>query len=962
MSRLMPAHAVIVLQRHRASEDRIPLAVGAVDAELVVPFEAVAQAELPLREHRADVVRMDHRGPAIAQRTLQREAGEVEEGVAEERVAAVGAGGPHAVIHRLADRAVHAFALAQCVLVAEHLDRIGGVARAHVRHLHLALQRRARGGVMHREHAQQRPGARHDRRAVNRSEPGLARRLAERAEGGVRLRVGDDPAAAVRERIPGAAAHRAGDDLAEQRLLEAAAHLDHEAPGEAVVQPDDAEIRVLRIHGGIEDRLERGLEIGLAAQLHRELVQLRQALHLQRELVLGEGKLGFRRLALGDVHQHVDRAGHLAAFAVDGTGVGNRVAVRAVGTLDQDLDLAERRVAAHDFGHGASVERNGCALGGIHGVRAAPLVRADLGRAPPELHRGLVVVLDAPGCVGGVDGGRQSLDQRARMALAFAQLALHARAPADLVLRAAEQVRVVDRHRGLGGDANRVALGVYVEDTGVGVTEEKPPQHLAGARDHRNRQVALHRQVVPGHAMVGADAAVTRILRDVVHAHRRLPQERGLEDRRCARHCELLERLARCARQRVELERTAIAVVHAVEESAETRAGELRADIGHLLHDRLQVELRGDVARDFLQRLGLAAPAFLLARLGVGDAGRDLRGDELHEAAMFVVEHAKRVQRRDEDHALAVHVRIAEAHDGGFARRAAPWAGRQHAEPGLGQHDGLERPLARLERFGDGPRAIVVDHQAPGQGRVTALDARAGRQPCRAALGVDHVDRGERNVGGARGQAHGGALARGIEARRIGRTRGDGVEQVQLPVEDHALRDVAEGAHDAAGGARFGRARGEAVGVVRFLDAPVALDQQRHGLRGALLVAADGALDARPDVVPDFAPGRGRRLPQGRGMVAADEDAAGVVVEVGELGPPPDAHRVARREHDAHRRLQALGPVARGTERRAGPVVVADALAHRPSARHEVGRELRSHWLRKESERLGAGFHRRDPV
>jgi len=51
------------------------------------------------------------------------------------------------------------------------------------------------------------------------------------------------------------------------------------------------------------------------------------------------------------------------------------------------------------------------------------------------------------------------------------------------------------------------------------------------------------------------------------------------------------------------------------------RAGEAHAGIGHLLQQRLQLELGGETARDFLEGFGFEPAAFLVAGLRVREPG-----------------------------------------------------------------------------------------------------------------------------------------------------------------------------------------------------------------------------------------------------------------------------------------------------------------------------------------------------
>ena len=88
------------------------------------------------------------------------------------------------------------------------------------------------------------------------------------------------------------------------------------------------------------------------------------------------------------------------------------------------------------------------------------------------------------------------------------------------------------------------------EDARVGMAEEQPADHLAGARHHRHGQVAAHRQVTGRHPVVRSALAVARVGRHVVDPHRPFAAEGRLEQRRHARLTESRKRIARSPRER----------------------------------------------------------------------------------------------------------------------------------------------------------------------------------------------------------------------------------------------------------------------------------------------------------------------------------------------------------------------------------------------------------------------------
>ena len=144
----------------------------------------------------------------------------------------------------------------------------------------------------------------------------------------------------------------------------------------------------------------------------------------------------------------------------------------------------------------------------------------------------------------------------------------------------------------------------WLKRADVGVAEEQAAEDVAVARLHRHREIAAHRQVPLGHALVRRVVAIPRLGGDVVAADDAGALEGRLEHRRVARHRELRERLARDAGDGVKGVSLAFVVDDVVEESAERGGRQFCRRIGHRLDDGRPIERTGDDGADGVQRLG----------------------------------------------------------------------------------------------------------------------------------------------------------------------------------------------------------------------------------------------------------------------------------------------------------------------------------------------------------------------
>ena len=153
---------------------------------------------------------------------------------------------------------------------------------------------------------------------------------------------------------------------------------------------------------------------------------------------------------------------------------------------------------------------------------------------------------------------------------------------------------VVDRNGRLRRQGSHDPLGAFGENAGAGVPEEEPAQHLPRARGNRYGQIASHREMSLGHAMVRRAFPISGIGENVVGSHRPATPESGFEDRRVAWHRELFKCRAWRTRKRVERIGFPGVPYDVVEKRAELRVTELDPCVGDHLHQLFKVQLCSD--------------------------------------------------------------------------------------------------------------------------------------------------------------------------------------------------------------------------------------------------------------------------------------------------------------------------------------------------------------------------------
>ena len=323
------------------------------------------------------------------------------------------------------------------------------------------------------------------------------------------------------------------------------------------------------------------------------------------------------------------------------------------------------------------------------------------------------------------------------------------------------------------------------------------------------------------------------------------------------------------------------------------------------------------------ERFGAAA--FLLIRLRVAERDGDLRGEERVEGSVPFIERAARAHTGDDRAERQIVARGRDRHHERGANGILPRSA----------HDrDTRRDVVDHHR-----RAVGGEVQLPGDGRCVEPDrARTLRAIFREA---DHAPQGERGaVGVARvdeceGDVEGVSAdrvderARGIlDAPRVARAEGEIAEQLEAPLTEDLLGHLAADAEHPADDARVVLDGAVREAEVRFLAVAGALERQL--LRGDPVrhTGRHHSVDHRADGVPRFRLRLADRAAEGVRVLVADQADVRVVVDLDQLRPPEEDHRVARREQRLDRAAQILRPRRHRPDWCLRPVERAHACAH----------------------------------
>src|SRR5688572_17105115 len=88
---------------------------------------------------------------------------------------------------------------------------------------------------------------------------------------------------------------------------------------------------------------------------------------------------------------------------------------------------------------------------------------------------------------------------------------------------------------------------VCLKHSGLWMSKKKSPDHFPGCGNHRDSEVADHRQVSFRHAVMRGIVPITRVFGNVIYTDYTLPGKCWMEDGRVTRHPKAVEGFFWCA-------------------------------------------------------------------------------------------------------------------------------------------------------------------------------------------------------------------------------------------------------------------------------------------------------------------------------------------------------------------------------------------------------------------------------
>ena len=299
---------------------------------------------------------------------------------------------------------------------------------------------------------------------------------------------------------------------------------------------------------------------------------------------------------------------------------------------------------------------------------------------------------------------------------------------------------------------------------------------------------------------------------------------------------------------------------------------------------------RGLGAIDLGQRLGALPLGFIGA--GTGDAGGNLRGDQIDEAGITLVQRAVRIQCGNQHAGRPRFALLHDRHCEGAAWRRVPGAGRKRPEAARIFDDHVWHAGEDLCHRVAKRRRGQVDFRR--RNRVTALDSGHAGQPRPAGRGVEQPGSSERNVALVVRQC---GLDRGADFRlgaHGGKPDGQFAQRCHAAFADDPFGILGHDAQHAADRAVIIRQRTVGEGVVGFLGIPAAFQEQQQPFIPGRHARAHHRVDARTEFRHDLRPNVREGAAKRPGMFGTQRRIAiGVVVEEDQLRSPAEPHGIA---------------------------------------------------------------------
>src|SRR5437868_2608964 len=204
------------------------------------------------------------------------------------------------------------------------------------------------------------------------------------------------------------------------------------------------------------------------------------------------------------------------------------------------------------------------------------------------------------------------------------------------------------------------------------------------------------------------------------------------------------------------------------------------------------------------------------------------------------------------------------------------------------------------------------------------------RHSRRFARVIEKVKRCEGDIFGILAQHGKGFRADSLRGAPFGRANSKPAQRLLASPPNDFFGYFGTGAKDAVHGFSVRRQnRSVAEGDVDLLAGEFSYQIEFHVLRPSRPTGVPDSFQHRPNnvpnLIPSFAPGSSQSP---RTLCLRQPWQIRVVIQEGELRPPPQENWKPRRKAQGHSRPQVLGPGLRTAEVRAGPVELSHATSH----------------------------------